>query len=100
MLFRRWILTRFCSRFTVDQPIYVIGFGLYGSVYQPAEYKVSIQLIQASSGKVLGRMDTSYSGDGTPNIFKVLFAEPIQVARNTSYIASAAIQVIINSIKY
>ncbi|XP_065225122.1 BTB/POZ domain-containing protein 2-like [Planococcus citri] len=90
----RWGYSGTCDRirFTVDQPIYVIGYGLYGSVYQPADYKVSIQLIQASSGKVLGRNDTSYSGDGTPNIFKVLFSEPIQIARNTSYIASAAIQ--------
>lgn len=31
-------------RFMVDRKIYVVGFGLYGSIHGPSDYTVNIQV--------------------------------------------------------
>lgn len=77
----------------MDKPIFIIGFGLYGSVYIPSEYNAYIELIYTSSNKILGSNDTTFSCDGSTSIFRVLFEEPIQVLPNISYTASATIKV-------
>ena len=33
-------------RFIVDRRIFVVGFGLYGSIHGPSEYDVTIQVIK------------------------------------------------------
>ena len=38
-------------RFIVDRRIFVVGFGLYGSIHGPSEYQVNIQIIHTGSGK-------------------------------------------------
>jgi BTB/POZ domain-containing protein 1/2 len=90
-------IRRFLNRFIVDHPIFVLGFGLYGSVYLPAEYSVFIELIHTPTNKVLGSNDTTFSSDGSTSVFRVMFEEPIQVLANNSYTASATIKVSINT---
>ena len=38
-------------RFIVDRRIFVVGFGLYGSIHGPSEYDVTIQLLHTGSGR-------------------------------------------------
>ena len=39
-------------RFIVDRRIFVVGFGMYGSIHGPSEYEVTVQLIHTLTGKV------------------------------------------------
>lgn len=39
-------------RFIVDRRIFVVGFGMYGSIHGPSEYEVTIQIIHTATGKV------------------------------------------------
>ena len=48
-------------RFIVDRRIFVVGFGLYGSIHGPSEYDVTIQLIHTGSGRLLGSNEISFS---------------------------------------
>lgn len=48
------------KRFVVDRRIFVVGFGLYGSIHGPSEYQVTIQLYHTSSGRLLGTNETGY----------------------------------------
>ncbi|CAG0886152.1 unnamed protein product [Darwinula stevensoni] len=79
-------------RFVVDRRIFVVGFGLYGSIHAPQEFDVNIQLIHTVSGRVLGDNDTSFSCDGTQMTFRVMFMEPIEILPNTNYTASATLR--------
>ncbi|XP_063612674.1 BTB/POZ domain-containing protein 1-like isoform X2 [Penaeus indicus] len=38
-------------RFIVDRRIFVVGFGMYGSIHGPSEYEVTIQIIHTATGK-------------------------------------------------
>ncbi|KAH7729309.1 BTB/POZ domain-containing protein 2 [Aphelenchoides avenae] len=76
-------------RFTVDAPIYVLGFGLYGSMHGPYDYGCTIEIINFATGHVLAHNETSFLCDGTPNVFRVLFREPVEIQSGVSYIASA-----------
>lgn len=77
----------------MDHQIFVIGFGLYGSVHTPSEYCVCIELIKTSTNKVIGRNDTTFTSDGSRSIFRIMFEEPVLIMPNISYIASATIKV-------
>ncbi|XP_075225362.1 BTB/POZ domain-containing protein 2-like [Lycorma delicatula] len=79
-------------RFTADRRIFVVGFGLYGSVHGPTEYEVNVQIIRTSTGKVCGSNTTSFSCDGSNDTFRVMFKEPIEILPNTSYMASATLK--------
>lgn len=79
-------------RFTVDRQIFVVGFGLYGSIRNPTEYGVNIQIIHTGSGDLLGTNTTSFSSDGSSSTFRVMFKEPIEILPNTSYIASVTLK--------
>ncbi|XP_055866692.1 BTB/POZ domain-containing protein 1-like isoform X2 [Biomphalaria glabrata] len=79
-------------RFMVNRRIYVVGFGLYGSIHGPTEYSVNIQIIHMDSTKVMGSNDPTFQCDGTTSTFRVMFKEPVEILPNTSYIACATLK--------
>lgn len=79
-------------RFIVDRKIFVVGFGLYGSIHGPSEYQVNIQILQTGSGRILGTNENSFLSDGTNATFRVMFKEPIEIQPNTNYTASATLK--------
>uniref|UniRef100_A0A1I7V9R8 BTB/POZ domain-containing protein 2 n=1 Tax=Loa loa TaxID=7209 RepID=A0A1I7V9R8_LOALO len=79
-------------KFTVDRRIYVIGFGLHGSIHGPHEYQVTIQILHCGTGKILASNDTSFSCDGSCGTFRVLFREPVEISPCVTYIASARLK--------
>jgi len=80
-------------RFIVDRRIFIIGFGLYGSIHGPSDYDCNIQIIHTGTGKVLASNDTGFSCDGSPNIFRVMFKVPVEIPPNTNYTACATLKV-------
>ena len=74
-------------QFSVDQRIFVTGFGLYGSSSGANEYKVKIELKKQST--VLAEKHTRFFSDGSSSTFPVFFDNPILIEGNTFYIASA-----------
>ena len=78
----------------VDRRIYVVGFGLYGSIHGPCEYQVTIQIIHTGSERLLGSNEVSFTSDGSNSTFRVMFKEPIEVQPNTNYTASATLKVL------
>ncbi|XP_041366332.1 BTB/POZ domain-containing protein 1-like [Gigantopelta aegis] len=79
-------------RFMVNRRIFVVGFGLYGSIHGPTEYAVNIQIIHTDTGKVMGSNDTSFQCDGSTSTFRVLFKEPVEIMPNSSYIACSTLK--------
>ncbi|KAL3982494.1 BTB/POZ domain-containing protein 1 domain protein [Acanthocheilonema viteae] len=79
-------------KFTVDRRIYVIGFGLHGSIHGPSEYQVTIQILHCGTGKILASNDTSFSCDGSCGTFRVLFKDPVEINPCVTYIASARLK--------
>jgi BTB/POZ domain-containing protein 1/2 len=79
-------------RFSVDKKIYVIGFGLYGSIHGPAEYSANVEIIHTVSGRVIASNNVSYSTDGFNYTFRVMFKQPVEIMANSSYIASVTIK--------
>lgn len=79
-------------RFMVDRKIFVVGFGLYGSIHGPSDYDVNIQIIHTGTGKVVGSNDTSFNSDGSPSMFRVMFKTPVEISPNTNYTACATLK--------
>jgi len=79
-------------RFIVDRRIYVVGFGLYGSIHGPCEYQVTIQIIHTGSERLLGSNEVSFTSDGSNSTFRVMFKEPIEIQSNANYTASATLK--------
>ncbi|XP_046358644.1 BTB/POZ domain-containing protein 1-like isoform X2 [Haliotis rufescens] len=79
-------------RFMVNRRIFVVGFGLYGSIHGPTEYNVNIQIIHTDTSKVMGSNDTSFQCDGSTSTFRVMFKEPVEILPNSSYIACATLK--------
>lgn len=79
-------------RFMVNRRIFVVGFGLYGSIHGPTEYSVNIQILQSDNGKVVGANDTSFQCDGSNSTFRVMFKEPVEILPNTSYTACSTLK--------
>ncbi|CAB1326613.1 unnamed protein product [Coregonus sp. 'balchen'] len=67
-------------RFSVNRRIFVVGFGLYGSIHGPTDYQVNIQ------------NDTGFSCDGSSNTFRVMFKEPVEILPNVNYTACATLK--------
>lgn len=90
----RWGYSGTCDRirFTTDRRIFVVGFGLYGSIHGPTEYDVHLQVIHTASGKVCGSNNTTFSCDGSSYTFRVMFKEPVEILPNTSYTASVTLK--------
>jgi len=76
-------------QFQVDQRIFIVGFGLYGSSSGSADYSVRIELKQ--SGKVLAANTQNFFSDGSSNTFHVFFDHPVQIEADKSYTASAVL---------
>lgn len=79
-------------RFMVNRRIFIVGFGLYGSIHGPTEYSVNIQIIHMDSTNVMGSNDPTFQCDGTTSTFRVMFKEPVEILPNTSYIACATLK--------
>ncbi|CAJ0936107.1 unnamed protein product, partial [Mesorhabditis belari] len=79
-------------KFTVDRKIYVVGFGLYGSIHGPYEYQVAIQIHNCGTSKVLAHNDTTFQCDGSQNTFRVSFKKPVEITPHITYIASACLK--------
>ena len=48
-----------CScRFSVNKRIFVVGFGLYGSIHGPTDYQVNIQVILSTTLKIFAAVGT------------------------------------------
>ncbi|XP_028832591.1 BTB/POZ domain-containing protein 2 [Denticeps clupeoides] len=79
-------------RFSVNRRIFVVGFGLYGSIHGPTDYQVNIQIIHTDSNTILGQNDTGFSCDGSANTFRVMFKEPVEILPNVNYTACATLK--------
>lgn len=77
----------------MDRAIFVVGFGLYGSIRSPTEYSAVIQIIQTTTGNLVGNNTTSFICDGSNSTFRVMFKEPVEILPQTTYIASATLKV-------
>ena len=71
----------------------MVGFGLYGSIHGPTDYRVSIQIIHSETSTVAGQNETGFSCDGSWKTFRVMFKEPIEIMQNQFYTASATLLV-------
>lgn len=80
-------------RFRVNKRIFVVGFGLYGSIHGPADYSVKIEIIHADSDEILGQNDTAFSCNGSDSTFRVMFKNPVEIQPSMDYIASATLKV-------
>ncbi|XP_053970654.1 BTB/POZ domain-containing protein 1-like isoform X2 [Hylaeus anthracinus] len=76
-------------RFSVDRRIFLIGYGVYGSMQGPAIYEVLIELIHTASGKIIATNSTSFSCDGSKYTYRLMFKELAEILPNTIYTASA-----------
>ncbi|KAH0950619.1 hypothetical protein HN011_009123 [Eciton burchellii] len=76
-------------RFSVDKRIFLIGYGVYGSMQKPAIYDVTMELIHTASGKVIAKNTTSFSCDGSKYTYRIMFKELAEILPNTIYTASA-----------
>ncbi|RNA24685.1 BTB POZ domain-containing 2 [Brachionus plicatilis] len=79
-------------RFSVNRKIFVLGLGLYGSIYGKCEYQAVIQLIHYDSYKTCAQNTTSFTCDGSNSTFTVFFKEPVEILADTDYIASATLK--------
>lgn len=79
-------------RFMVNRRIFVVGFGLYGSIHGPTEYFVNIELLHSDTGRILGQNDTSFQCDGSTSTFRVMFKKPVEILPNTSFTACATLK--------
>ncbi|XP_014486743.1 PREDICTED: BTB/POZ domain-containing protein 1-like [Dinoponera quadriceps] len=75
-------------RFSVDRRIFLIGYGVYGSMQKPATYEASVELIHTASGKVIATNATSLSCDGSKYTYRLMFKELAEILPNTIYTAS------------
>nr|XP_037852319.1 BTB/POZ domain-containing protein 2-like [Chlorocebus sabaeus] len=87
-----WLPVICHGRFSVNKRIFVVGFGLYGSIHGPTDYQVNIQIIHTDSNTVLGQNDTGFSCDGSASTFRVMFKEPVEVLPNVNYTACATLK--------
>ncbi|CAF0758042.1 unnamed protein product [Didymodactylos carnosus] len=79
-------------RFKVDRRISIAGFGLYGSIREPYEYEVNIQLLNSESGIIIGQNESVFMSDGSTSTFRVLFKEPLEIQPHEYYVASAKLK--------
>lgn len=82
-------------RFSVDRRIFLIGYGVYGSMQGSAIYEVLIELIHTASGKVIASNSSSFSSDGSKYTYRLMFKELAEILPNTIYTASATFKVCI-----
>ncbi|XP_043495640.1 BTB/POZ domain-containing protein 1-like isoform X1 [Polistes fuscatus] len=76
-------------RFSVDRRIFLIGYGVYGSMHGSAIYEVLVELIHTASGKVIASNSTTFSCDGSKYTYRLMFKDLAEILPNTIYTASA-----------
>lgn len=76
-------------RFCVDRRIFLLGYGVYGSMHGPAIYEVLIELTHTASGKLIATNATRFSCDGSKYTYRLMFKELAEILPNTIYTASA-----------
>ncbi|CAF1914747.1 unnamed protein product [Rotaria magnacalcarata] len=79
-------------RFKCDRRLLIAGYGLYGSIREPFEYNVHIQLHHLDSGRILGENETTFMADGSSATFRVSFKEPLEIQQGEYYVASAKLK--------
>ncbi|CAF3785784.1 unnamed protein product [Rotaria magnacalcarata] len=72
-------------RFKCDRRLLIAGYGLYGSIREPFEYNVHIQLHHLDSGRILGENETTFMADGSSATFRVSFKEPLEIQQGEYY---------------
>lgn len=80
-------------RFVTNKTIFVIGFGLYGSIHGQAEYQALIEIMHTGSGKVLQSDSTTFTSNGTDSTFRVMFKYPVEISKDINYTACATLKV-------
>merc|ERR1719229_1295212 len=76
----------------VNRKIFVIGFGLYGSIHGAAEYNVRIEINHTDTGRPMGVNETTFQCDGSNSTFRVVFKEPVEISPNVNYMACATLK--------
>ncbi|KFV62346.1 BTB/POZ domain-containing protein 2, partial [Dryobates pubescens] len=87
-------------RFSVNKRIFVVGFGLYGSIHGPTDYQVNIQVLLAAGGLLAHsgvHRPQNLKGEGAgcdfwPGTFRVMFKEPVEILPNVNYTACATLK--------
>lgn len=79
-------------RFVVDRRIYIVGFGLYGSIHGVSDYQCTIQIIHTGSSKVLATNETGFTCDGSARAFRVMFQKPVEIEPDVNYTACATLK--------
>ena len=79
----------YASEATERRPL---ALGIYGSMRDKQPYEVTIELIDCASGRQLAKRATTLVCQGTTDIHRVAFREPVAVAPNSGCIASALIK--------
>jgi len=79
-------------RFLVNRKIFIVGFGLYGSIQAPAEYSASIQIIKMDTGHTCASNETGFVSDGSKSAFRVTFKEPVEILPGATYTACATLK--------
>ena len=86
-----WLDNGFAGiQFSVDKPISVAGFGLYGSCNGSTEYDINIALKQ--NGVALRQNHHTILCDGSSKTVHVLFESPLRIEPNTYYTANLVVQ--------
>jgi len=78
-------------KFQVDYPVFLKGFGLYGSMNEVFTYKVTLEVSKSCSGMVIARTETDFMSNGKNQTFRVYFEEPVEIQPNIQYIASVTL---------
>ena len=92
---KNWVGYGFESiQFSVDKPISVAGFGLYGSCEGSTEYGIDVTIKQ--NGVSLRQKHHDLLCDGSSKTVHVLFDSPLRIEPNTYYTASSVVQNPIN----
>jgi len=79
-------------RFMVNRKIFIVGFGLYGSIHGATEYAVNMQITHTDSSRIVGQNETSFPCDGTNTTFRVMFKEPVEIYPNMNYTAACTLK--------
>jgi len=79
-------------RFMVNRKIFIVGFGLYGSIHGATEYAVNMQITHTDSSRIVGQNETSFPCDGTNATFRVMFKEPVEIYPNMNYTAACTLK--------
>ncbi|OQV16153.1 BTB/POZ domain-containing protein 2 [Hypsibius exemplaris] len=77
--------------FTVDHDIAVVGCGVYGASDGPGEHRIAVEFAAAGErgrGQAATHLETELRTDGTQNIFRIMFREPVVVRAGVSQIVS------------